>query len=326
MAYSGAMHEEPETGPGRPHYSQSGLDRASERRRDTAWIQGALHERESRVIPVWQDLNLILTPEGATPEAVHLTGAHARGLLQIADGVAFLGIGDRDTPYFACDVSSQPMEALSPLIGHGGETKFINLRTVGPLMADTEASLLAFARGLMYWHRRHRYCGDCGTATSALDAGWVRACANPACEARHFPRTDPAVIVLVTRPGPDGGAALLGRQATWPAGMMSALAGFIEPGESAEDAVRREVREEAGIEVAETSFVISQPWPFPSSLMMAYRARASTVHITLADGELEDARWFTRQQVRNMEANGYKRPRVDSIAHVLIQQWLDEDA
>lgn len=307
-----------------PYYSQNGIERASERRRDPDWIQKALHDRNNRIIPVWRDENLILMSEEASPEAVTLTGAHARGLLQLADDVAFLGIGDDDTPYFTCDLSNQPIEGLSPLIGHGGDTRFMNLREVGPMMEQREAGLLAFARGLLYWHRRHRYCGDCGAPTSAGDAGWIRQCSNPDCGARHFPRTDPAIIVLVTRPGPEGGAVLLGRQSTWPKGVMSTLAGFIEPGETAEDAVRREVLEESDISVDEVAFIASQPWPFPSSLMMAYRARAKTVRISLNDGELEDARWFTRAQVLDFEARGLRRPRVDSIAHLLIEGWLNE--
>jgi len=186
--------------------------------------------------------------------------------------------------------------------------------------------LLAQTRGFAFWHRNHRFCGACGSPTDSRQGGHVRACANPDCGKQHFPRTDPAVIMLITRPGPDGGACLLGRQAVWPRGMVSTLAGFVEPGETLEQAVAREVEEESGIvvDLASVSYRASQPWPFPSSLMLGYRATAVTTEIDESIEELEEARWFTRGQLPQIEEMGYRLPRVDSIARWLIEEWLAE--
>ena len=159
-------------------------------------------------------------------------------------------------------------------------------------MRGPEAALLAYARGLMYWHRRHRFCGVCGAATDSRGGGHVRRCRNADEPHEHFPRTDPAVIMLVTHDDLEGRgpAALLGRQSRWPDGMYSTLAGFVEPGESLEEAVAREVREETGVAVADVRYQASQPWPFPSSLMLGFRARAVTTGIDVDQRELQDAR------------------------------------
>src|SRR5262249_4560440 len=154
-------------------------------------------------------------------------------------------------------------------------------------------SLLAYARGLMHWHARHGFCGVCGSRTESASAGHVRKCTNPDCGASHFPRTDPAVIMLVH----DGDKALLGRQKVWPQGMYSTLAGFVEPGESLEETVRREVYEETGIAVGEVVYHSSQPWPFPASLMIGFHAEARSRTINRVDSELEDAGWFSRAEL-----------------------------
>jgi NAD+ diphosphatase len=179
--------------------------------------------------------------------------------------------------------------------------------------------MLAYARGLMHWHARHRFCGVCGSPTESAEAGHVRRCTNPACAAMHFPRTDPAVIVLVT----DGSRALLGRQKSWPPGMHSVLAGFVEPGESLEDTVRREVHEETGIVVDEITYHSSQPWPFPSSIMLGFTARAATTALHVDPDELESAAWFEREFLLNSPENeSFKLSRRDSIARRLIDDWL----
>jgi NAD+ diphosphatase len=182
-----------------------------------------------------------------------------------------------------------------------------------------EGSLLAYARGLIYWHGRHRFCGVCGSPTLAFEGGHVRRCTNPACGSSHFPRTDPAVIMLVT----DGDRALVGRQAVWPKGMHSTLAGFVEPGESLEAAVAREVFEEAGIEVDQVRYHSSQPWPFPCSIMLGFYARARTTEIKLDQLELEDARWVERDWLlAHQDDEDFRLPRLDSIARRLIEDWL----
>jgi NAD+ diphosphatase len=191
------------------------------------------------------------------------------------------------------------------------------LREVGHLLSDRDAGLLVHAVGLTNWHAAHPHCSRCGATTSSAKGGAVRVCDADGSE--HFPRTDPAMIVLVH----DGGdRCLLGRQAIWPAGMYSTLAGFVEPGESAEQAVVREVMEETGVRVDAVTYSASQPWPFPSSLMLGFFAQADGSQVPLAtDGELEDARWASRDDIRSGVVTV---PPSVSIAHKLIIDWLDQ--
>jgi NAD+ diphosphatase len=301
------------------------LDRAGHLRADPAWLESALADPRSRVVPVWDSLNLVADAEGATAES----GARQRG---VADEptlrAAFLGVGEvapqrrpdlvllgrRDgTDLFAYEVQS----AEPPPIPQG--TRFVDLRTVAALLPDAEAGILGYARAMIGWRRTHRHCGRCGASTLAAKAGHVLVCTNPVCRHEQFPRLDPAIIVLVI----DGDRALLGRQAAWPAGRYSTIAGFVEPGESLEDAVAREVHEETGIQVDEIEYHSSQPWPFPSSLMLGFTARAVSHDIHLRDLELEDARWFTREDIAG--GTPYLPPNV-SISYRLIEHWFDAAA
>jgi NAD+ diphosphatase len=196
---------------------------------------------------------------------------------------------------------------------------FTDLRSVGAIMPRDDGALLAYARGLIHWHSRHRFCGVCGHPTVSEQAGHQRRCANPVCGAVHFPRTDPAVIMLIH----DGDRIILGRQAQWPPGMNSVLAGFVEPGESLEEAVAREVMEEVGIAVTEVRYRSSQPWPFPSSIMLGFTARALTADIRLSPDEIETARWYSRDELRRSPENeSFRLPRRDSIARRLVDDWL----
>jgi NAD+ diphosphatase len=183
------------------------------------------------------------------------------------------------------------------------------------LQAADEAQLLAYARALLIWRARQRHCGVCGAPTLPRSAGHVLVCTNPACQSEFFPRIDPAIIVLVT----DGSRALLGRQASWPAGRYSALAGFVEPGEGLEEAVAREVEEETGVRVRSTRYFASQPWPFPASLMLGFHAHASAGSIQL-DGELQDARWFELEELR--AAPTILLPPPHTIARRLLEAWF----
>jgi len=302
-------------------YSSVGLERPPHFSQDDAWLDARLHARTTRIVPVWRDCSLILGDD--SPVAVTIGGDHARGLLQIAGEIVFLGLDGDDAAYFAIDLSDHEMPVLSPTLGRA---EFIDLRAVGAVIDAREGALLAYARGLAYWHRHNGYCANCGAPTRALEGGRIRRCSGDACGRDHFPRTDPAVIMLVTRPGPDGGACLLGRHAHWPEGMYSTLAGFVDIGESLEEAVAREVLEETAVAVAEVRYRGSQPWPFPSSLMLGFRARAVSVAIDIENDELEDARWFTRAQIADFERRGMRLPRADSIARALIEEWLGEDA
>jgi NAD+ diphosphatase len=197
-------------------------------------------------------------------------------------------------------------------------TEFRELRPLAPLLPADSASLLAYARALGLWRTRHRFCGACGAANLPARAGHVMRCSRESCGNETFPRLDPAIIVLVI--DASGERALLGRQATWPTGRYSTIAGFVEPGESLEDAVAREVLEETGVQVAEVAYDSSQPWPFPSSLMLGFRAIARTDAITLRDGELEDARWFTRA---DLEAGHPALPPAGAISARLIDGWFN---
>jgi len=289
-----------------------------------SWFEKKIHEKNTRIAPLWRNRNLILP--GDDPTSVSITGNHARGLLQIAGERIFLGLEpEKETgehiAHFAIDLSNHELPTLSPFLGRA---EFIDLRQVGPALPHHEGALLALARGALYWHRHNQYCSNCGSETHAEKGGRLRKCRNLSCEREHFPRTDPAVIMLVTRPGPEGGACLLGRHENLPQGIYSTLAGFVDQGESLEEAVAREVKEEAGIDVTDIQYRGSQPWPFPSSLMMGFRARAINVNIDLGHDELEDAGWYTRDQIRNFPATGKRLPRVDSIAHTLVREWMEE--
>lgn len=304
------------------YYSENRLHRTPDFFSDEGWIEARLHDRNTRIVPVWRNRNLIRGDDSPVP--ITLSGDHGRGLLDIAGEIALLGLDreQNDSAYFAIDVSEHELPTLAPAMG---QAEFIDLRQVGVLMDGHDGSLLAHARGLMYWHRHSRYCAECGQPTRSGEGGRLRRCTNEACARDHFPRTDPAVIMLVTRPGPDGGACLMGRHPNLPEGIYSTLAGFVDQGESLEQAVIREVFEEAGIHVDSVQYRASQPWPFPASLMLGYRARAISFDIDIGDDELEDARWFTKKQVANIEEMGIRLPRQDSIAYWLIAEWLAED-
>ena len=286
------------------------LDRAAALRSSPERLDEAWSRPDTRVLPVWRSKHLVLREDVTTlvlvgPDRLE---AHreSRVLLGTGGGVA----------YFAVDLSSvdEPAESLGLASVHA----VLGLREVAPLVSQSEGALLAYADGILSWHRRNRFCGVCGSETKSTQGGHIRICASGACGEQHFPRTDPAVIMLVT----DGERSLLGRQAAWPPLVYSTLAGFVEPGESLEEAVRREVYEETAVEVDEVVYHSSQPWPFPSSLMLGFTARARTTEILLSADELEDACWFTRDEVRRRE--GVELPSTISIARRLIEDWLTE--
>jgi NAD+ diphosphatase len=295
-------------------YAAAGLDRAGWRRKDPHWVEARLNDPDSRFVPVWRSQNLVLS--GGEPQAAFL----ARHEIDGTGEWVLLGLID-DRAYFALDLSAveAPLEALRP----PAPVEFTDLRRVGPLLARQEGSLLAYARGIAYWHSRHRFCGVCGGATLSEEGGHVRRCTNPGCNAQHFPRTDPAVIMLVH----DGDRCLLGRQRVWPRGMHSTLAGFVEPGESLEEAVAREVFEESAILVDEVRYHSSQPWPFPASIMLGFHAHARSSEIRVDHSELQDARWFERSfLLSHRDDDSFRLPRRDSIARRLIEDWLRRDA
>lgn len=317
----------------RNHYALSGLDRLHLARRDAGWVAATLRGGESRIVPVWRSRNLVNPgePPEIPPRAVLLEGTAAGGLIAAADETVLLGeSGGRI--HFAVDLSALDEEALHAAIrttgaavgpggsGGSGGLEFLDLRFVGPHLDRRDGNMLAYARGMMTWHRRHRFCGSCGTATESRDGGHLRVCTNADCAQNHFPRTDPAVIMLVTL----GDECLLGRSARFPPGMYSTLAGFVEPGETLEAAVAREVFEEAGIRVTDVRYHSSQPWPFPTSLMLGFHATALDRRLRIDSTEIEDARWVGRDRVRAYDgSDDFRLPRRDSIARRLIEDWAE---
>lgn len=287
------------------------LERAGEIRDHEQRLKELAEDADCCIVPVCRDQNLV--EEGETVRAVWLTAADLP--LRGDDPLIFLGMID-GRACFAVDLDAEDPR-LSRLQEYG---RFTELRAIGSAMADREASVLSYARGMCHWHRRHVFCGACGHRTVPIRGGHVRRCTNEQCGIHHFPRTDPAIIVLVN----DGDRCLLGRKPEWPSGRFSTIAGFVEPGEAVEQAVVREVQEETGVEVAEVSYHSSQPWPFPGSVMLGFHARAARVGaIELRDGELAEASWFSRAQIEQaLNRTGPLRlPPGISIARRLIEDW-----
>jgi NAD+ diphosphatase len=272
------------------------LDRAGERRHDEAWLEARLADPATGVV-VADEAGVLV--HGERPRLVEVD--------ELPDGLdlVLLGVDGDGRAIFAAD----PGDALA------GERR--GLRDLAPVISQADGGMIAHAVALLNWHRRHRFCSNCGARTESREAGHIRRC--PACGIEHHPRTDPVVIMLVC----DGDRAVLGRQAHWPTGRYSALAGFVEPGESLEEAVAREVREECGVRVADVRYRSSQPWPFPTSLMLGFHARWTAGEPAVGDGELEDVRWFTRDEIAG---GGVLLPPPQAIARRLIEEWLGREA
>jgi NAD+ diphosphatase len=292
-------------------YATGEFDRCVERREDEIWLRAQLANPESRLHPIWQQKNFIV--EAEQPRAVTLLAGSSAELLAQADTIVLLGVEDGQA-HFAVDIS----RLEEGVIGRFGTP--MDLRAVGAVLPQREGALLAYARGLAYWHQRHRYCGACGSATEPRAAGHQRRCINPACALVQFPRTDPAVIMRITHRG----KILMARQANWAPGMHSVLAGFVEPGETLEGAVAREVFEEVGLRIDDIRYFGSQPWPFPSSLMLGFAAEARDAELHINHNEIDQARWMTRAELLNSpEDETFRMPRRDSISRQLIADWLE---
>jgi NAD+ diphosphatase len=290
------------------------LDRASQRRQDPSWVASLLDDPQSRLLPL----------HGLKPQMRHASAAALdwqspaswRRLIDAGNTLIFLGLR-HGRAYFALDASETQLPA-------DGEAETMDARAAAPLIGEGEAAILAEARSLIDWHTRHRFCAQCGTPSVPASGGWVRHCPN--CHAHHFPRVDPVVIMLAVR----GEHCLLGRNRRRVGTRFSCLAGFMEPGETLEEAVRREILEESSIRVGRVRYLASQPWPFPSSLMIGCLAEALTEEITIDPEELGEARWFERDEVRAM----VERSRSDdpvpglvtlppplAIGHQLARRW-----
>lgn len=288
------------------------LDRAAEHRDDGAWLAAREAAPESRFL--WLDAGLRLATDVASGRPRWLSPDERRQwfadapvtLLGTSDGVAYFMLHDTG-------------RAVSPVVSDGASIAWLGLREAGVRLDAFHAGLFAYARGLAHWQAMTRYCRTCGAPLVYVSAGHRAECTNPQCGCMQFPRTDAAIIVIVEHDG----ACLLGRQASWPQGRYSTLAGFVEPGETLENAVRREVAEEAGVEVGACHYHSSQPWPFPASLMLGFTAEAEGRDIILRDGELEDACWFTPQDIVRGVGNGsllLSSP--VSVAWHLLNDWM----
>lgn len=290
-----------------------GLERAHNRRKDAEWISRRMRDPKSYFVAMRQEK--ILVAEGDTPGLVLLNFEQLGG---DSERVSTFFLGElKGRAYFAVDLDENGPGSFEQV------GRFRDLRGVAPLLSRDEGALLAYAKALTYWHRRNNFCGVCGSPNEIREGGHFRVCANPQCGALHFPRTDPAIIVLIR----SGEKCLLGRQRVWPERMYSVLAGFVEPGESAEGAVTREVFEEVGLRVENIRYQSSQPWPFPCSLMLGFTAEVRDDLIRLGEEELEDARWFGRSQLREaVEKGELKLPTPVSISYRLIEDWFDEDS
>jgi NAD+ diphosphatase len=295
------------------------LDRVAHLRHDPQWLATALADPRSRAVPVWNSRSLIdeqaAEPFAPAPAAGDLARAAFIHTAELDPAAArledFIFLGSRgDAHYFAYEVHASEPPLLHPT------ARFQDLRTISSRLDAEEAGLLAYARAMISWRQNHRFCGKCGAGTAPDKGGHVLKCTRTTCGLEQFPRLDPAIIVLVS----DGDHALLGRQASWPPGRYSTIAGFVEPGESLEDAVVREVAEETGVDVQGVHYHSSQPWPFPSSLMLGFLAQARTRDIHLRDQELEDARWFSRADIL---AGHPLLPPLQSISFSLIEHWFD---
>ena len=290
-------------------YASGGIDRAAYLRADEEWARQQIEDRDARIVPIWRTQNLVQPgdpPTGVTVEA-------NRGMLIGAGSVVFLGLVE-GVAHFAADFSTLEEP---PLTEYG---QFRDMRGVGQLLPHREGALLVYARATIQWHTRHQFCGVCGSPSVSREAGHMRKCANGDCGAEHFPRLDPAVIMLIH----DGGERLiLGRQRNWPPGQHSVLAGCVDHGERLQDAVARENSEAVGVAITDIDYHSSQPWPFPSSIMLGFNARATQTDLKVDLNELEGAAWFSRDYLlASPENDAFRLPRKDSISRRLIEDWL----
>lgn len=308
-------------------FGGSGLDRAAELRSDPNALAGMMADPSVRVLPLWRGKPLF---QGNPKTPAWLTFGHE--IFAGGKPPIFLGRDDPG-PRFSVDISAWEPEEMPDTLGAfldpseqrhpslSADQVFAELRGTMTTLSPREAELVATAKALTAWHTTHGFCARCGEATDMDMAGWQRTC--PSCKAHHFPRTDPVVIMLITH----GNSVLMGRSPHWPEGMYSLLAGFMEPGETLEAAVRREVVEEAGVVVGDVGYLASQPWPFPASLMIGCWGQATSTEIAVDPTEIEDALWVSREDMADIVAGRHPdmhAARPGSIARFLIERWLED--
>ena len=317
------------------HYSNSPLDRLDHLRSDKATIEGFWHAPQTCVLPLWQNQVLVQQRDHQPPDICYI---RTEAVPNSARHPTFLGeqqITDQNSVssrhWFGLELDGDREPDIEGLLENSGfdssVCKYEEIRVIGPLLQESDGAIVIYARALANWQNNSGFCSRCGHKAQLANAGHMRVCSNDECATPVFPRTDPAVIMLVVDSN-DADRCLLGRSPGWPDGVYSTLAGFVEAGESLEAAVAREVQEETGIQVNNIRYVASQPWPFPRSIMLGFSALASSTDINVNRDELEDARWFTRSEIATfgewgIEQEGYKLPRRDSIARHLVDRWLE---
>ena len=296
------------------------IDRAAEKRKDEGFVDAALRSPDTLLVPMRAGRHLVRIGDDDQPRVLLPRAADAPRLAAALETGRWVLLGQSaGTPVLAVDLGDDPPDGHDDpheVAAIGG--RFAELRAVGSALPRVEAETLMHARGLLNWRARHAFCANCGARCQVREAGHVMSC--PDCGTHHFPRTDPAVIMLVRH----GERALMARSARFEGRMFSALAGFVEPGESLEDAVRREVLEECGVRVTTVAYHSSQPWPFPASLMLGFTAETADERITIDDDEIVEARWFTREDVADRLNRDFSIPPRFSIARKLIDDWCNE--
>jgi NAD+ diphosphatase len=293
------------------------LERSSYRRTDETWLAERLTDPGSLAVALWNGKPLIEDGKNGGVQLAYLASGLAKSLSAGWERLLFLGLW-KETAVFAVDLEGEADPADGPLEGIG---RFEELRGVAMRLPPAEAAIAATAKQVFEWRRKHRFCASCGAATEPTEGGWKRVCHT--CQTPHFPRTDPVVIMLAIA----GNKCLLGRQAAWPKGMYSALAGFVEPGESIEEACARELFEEASVHTLRVRYHSTQPWPYPMSLMIGLIAEIEDGEAVADHVELEEVRWFTRQEATEMLGELSARARIPAglaIAHQLIKAWAAE--
>lgn len=297
-------------------YAGNPLDRASYRRVDPAWIAEQRDNGATRVAVLWNGAVLVTDAGQDQARLAYIGAPLAEAIVESEAHWVFLGLDDRDAAVFAIDVDTPSDPSAGVLEGHG---RFGQLRELALQLPAEEAGIAATARAVFEWARRSRYCGVCGNCTRAAEGGWKRICS--VCAHEHFPRTDPVVIMLPTQ----GERCLLGRQASWPPGRFSALAGFMEPGETIEEACAREIAEEAKLTTVSVRYHSSQPWPFPANLMIGLFAEVAPGDATPDQTELEEVCWLTRPELREVLAGRHavKPPPPFAIAYNLMRAWAE---
>jgi NAD+ diphosphatase len=299
-------------------FSGNPLDRVSEKRTDTEWVEARRKDASSFILPMWRLQPFLLGNEKGPVEAGFMKPGLCESLAAPGAPSVLLGV-ENDHALFALDISAANDPANEgPLAGLG---HFRDMRAAAPLLPAKDVAILGQAKAVIDWHQRHGFCPRCGSQTEFAEAGYKRTCPN--CNAEHFPRTDPVVIMLATH----GEACLVGRGKQFPRGMYSALAGFIEPGETIEEAVRRELKEEAGVVAGKVTYHATQPWPFPSSLMIGCFAEAASREIKVDETELAEAIWLERSDAKKLIAGerveGIWVPPAIAIAHHLIKAFAE---